>query len=953
MATWGKIRLLLLVGTSLFVSGFPHLSAASNQTDSWFDNQLHIKTQVLLSHSNGTNQRDQLLSVALLDEIYELRPQVLNATDVDALLSQSSEGIETSPAAREEAKYLLSLNQESPQQQDRLAAAVAQWASERAREDCEVAVALLAIDLQHHWTVQNAEAVANGVRTAEGWYLASRAANDEYHRSQALRRALELDADYLPALIDLSREYLAKGRQTRARLLIDSALRVHPDEPSLQALFAQMEIDQGQGSQALEAMNQLRSRPLPIAVAASLANSYAQLGFLKPARELAPSNLQLQEDGWQAASEDGTAQAKDSVNDNVASTSAPGAESARVRRLLKGEVPSKDEVSSQFFADVPELIRKWRSLPPSRLSESRVLADIRVDQLRSDYQTVQRFQQIIAIGSPSDIAAFRTRSIQYSPQSQVLTVARARIHHADGRVTEAEEMGESPLADASIATFYDVRAQQYRFRDLRVGDVIELNYTISPLSNQNPYGKYFAELVAFGGPLECDLQRYILRAPEDVHLSSAEHLLSRPNIQQAGDEEVYLWQKTNIAALVREPHSPSWSEQGSYVHISNFATWPEVGRWYAALVRPQFELNAELRSLVSEIVTQHPNRLDRLAFIDDLVLKKTRYVALEFGIYGFKPYPVAETFARGFGDCKDKASLMVALLRAAGIDADIALIRTRELGEILPQPASASIFDHAIVYVPEFDLWLDGTAEFARLHELPVEDQGVIALTIDTEGDATLRRTPSSSADQNYSRRTINARLDSDGSIHFSGATYVRGEDAPELRRQLEPGDSKLGYVRERLAQVLPAVEVRHVESPEISLPEVSLSFDGDLTTFRGQHRAILPSSWMQRNYLATLAPASVRTQELLLDAPWTTEEEIHIQLPSTARVLAVPKNQSMHTNFGRVELTYRCQDGEIVVLSTIQFSQMRIRVSEYPAFRDFTASIDEAFSHNIEVDLP
>ena len=952
MATWGKIRLLLLVGTSLFTGALAHSAATSNQTDSWFDKKLHIKTQALLSHGSGTNQRDQLLSVAVLDEIYELRPQVLKPTDVDALLSQLSDGIETSPAAREEAKYLLKLNQES-QNGDRSAAGLVEWASERARGDSEVAVAVIAIDLQHHWPVQNAEAVAHEVRTAEGWYLASRAANDEYHRSQALRQALELDADYLPALIDLSREYLSEGRQTRARLLIDSALRSHPDEPSLQALLAEMEIDQGQGSQALEAMNRLRSRPLPIAVAASLANSYAQLGFLKQAREPAPSNLQPQEDDWPAASDDGTAQAKNSINDKLASTSAADAESARVRRLLNGESTSKDEASSQFFADIPELIRKWRSLPPSRLSESRVLADIRVDQLRSDYESVQHFQQVIAIGSPADMAAFRTRSIQYSPQSQVLTVAHARIHHADGRVTEAEEMGESPLADVSIATFYDVRVQQYRFRDLRVGDVIELDYTISPIGNQNPYGEYFAELVAFGGPLECDLQRYVLRAPEDVHLSSAEHLLGRPNIHQAGDEEVYLWQKTNIAALIREPHSPSWSEQGSYVHVSNFGTWQQVGRWYAALVRPQFELNAELRSLASEIVAQHPNRLDRLAFIDDLVLKKTRYVALEFGIYGFKPYPVAETFERGFGDCKDKASLMAALLRAAGIDADIALIRTRELGEILPQPASASIFDHAIVYVPEFDLWLDGTAEFAHLRELPVQDQGVMALTIDANGEATLRRTPSSSADQNYSRRTINAHLDSDGSIHFSGATYVRGEDAPELRRQLEPGDSKLGYVRERLAQVLPAVEVRHVESPEISLPEVSLSFDGDLTTFRGQHRAILPSSWMQRNYVATLAPTSVRTQELLLDAPWTTEEEIHIQLPSTARVLAVPKNQSMHTNFGRVELAYRWQDGEIVVLSTIQFSQTRVPVSEYPAFRDFTASIDEAFSRNIEVDLP
>ena len=620
--------------------------------------------------------------------------------------------------------------------------------------------------------------------------------------------------------------------------------------------------------------------------------------------------------------------------------------------LMHSSKPEEhDAEAGSFLVDVPKLIRTWRALSASQRRESRVLADIRVDQLRNDYQSVQHVQQVIAIGAPADVATYSTKSIQYSAQTQKLNVLRARLHHPDGHISEAEDLGEGSEEDASIALYDDV--EKYRFRDLHAGDVIELEYTVSPLEDQNPYGQYFAELVSFGGTLSCALQRYVLLASNDIHLASAEHLLDHPEIRRMRNEDLYIWQKKGIAALLREPRSPSWSEQGAYVHVSNFATWQELGKWYADLIRPQFELNGELQRVASEIVAEHPNRLDRVEAIDDLVLKRTRYVALELGEYRFKPYPVTQTFARGFGDCKDKSSLMVALLRAAGIDAEIALLRTRELGEILPQPASASMFDHAVVYVPEFDLWLDGTAEFARLRELPVEDQGVMALTINLDGSTALRRTPTSSADDNYSRRTIDARLEANGTIHFSGATYVRGEDAPELRRELEPTDSKLGYVRDRLSQVLPAVEVRHVELPDTATEAVSLSFDGDLAAFRGKHSATLPSSWMKRNYVETLTPTVERTQELRLDAPWTTEEEVHIQLPPGARVVTLPKNEKIQEPFGKAEITYRSEADEVVVLSTVQFNRTRIPVSEYSAFRDFTTSLEKAFARDIGVNLP
>jgi cellulose synthase operon protein C len=977
MAFLRKSRLPFLCAISLLVANYA-LAAPENpaRASSWFDQQLKTKTDALLSQAHSEQQRNILIAIGLVDEIWGLRDEVSSPKEIDAVLSSLTADSAAAMSLRMEAKHLAEATMAGTAlEDDQEPKTSLQWAAENDQQDIEVLTAAVAIKIAHRrHNFSEAERAAELAHSAEAWYRASLSADDSYHRFQSARRALDLDSNYVPVCIDLARHYFAQGQLTRARSILTAVLDHTSEEVSVSALLAEMEINQGRGSVALSIMNELRSKPLPIAVARNLANGYAQLGFVREARDLAAYALKLHPNGQQerelvsrldeqAGNSVALARnheskgshdiAEEQVEADEHDTAPDDPHTERLRRLLNGETVSTQDTSRTFLADVSELIQRWRGLPAAKRTGSRVLADIRVDQLRSDYQTIHHVQLVIAVGSASDVPTYRTRTIQYSPQTQQLSVSRARIYRGEGRSIEADDLGESPVTDESIAAYYDLRARQYRFRDLNVGDVIELEYTITPVGNANAYGHYFADLIAFGGVLPCDLQRFVLRAPVEIHLSSAEHLLSHAQLRPHRDENIYVWEKSRIAALVREPHSPSWSEQGAYVHVSNFQSWQALGKWYADLIRPQFELNAELKNQVSEIVARHPNRLDRVAAIDELVLNNTRYVALEFGVYGFKPYPVTQTFSRRFGDCKDKASLMIALLRAAGIDADIALVRTQRLGDIISKPASVSIFDHAIVYVPEFDLWMDGTAEFASLRELPVEDQGVMALTVGLNGEAVLRRSPRSSAADNYSRRTINARLDADGTIHFSGATYVRGEDAPELRRHLEVRDAKLGYVRDRLAQVLPAVEIHDVELPVGSSEAVSLSFSGDLATFRGHHVATLPSSWMERNYLTTVAPGTSRSQDLLLQAPWTTEEEIHIQLPPGSRVASLPESQTLTSDFGNARLDYHIDGSEITVVTNVQFSQTRIPASHFSAFHGFAASLEKAFHRNIEVELP
>jgi hypothetical protein len=277
------------------------------------------------------------------------------------------------------------------------------------------------------------------------------------------------------------------------------------------------------------------------------------------------------------------------------------------------------------------------------------------------------------------------------------------------------------------------------------------------------------------------------------------------------------------------------------------------------------------------------------------------------------------------------------------------------MGDVSPAATSVAIFDHAIVYVPKYDLWLDGTAEYSGSRELPLQDQGAMALTVALDGTAALRRIPAAAADDNYTRRTVSAELHSDGELQFTGSAYTRGEDAPGLRREYEIPERQRDTFRAGLAEVLPAVQVEDVdvEGAHNLEDDVTVNFRGTLDSFAGKKSIALAPTWLPRRYVQTLASLERRSEPLVLAAPWTTEEELHFTLPKGARVVSLPDEEKIAGEFGEAQLTYDLKGRDLRVKTHVQFRVTRIQPQEYPQFRDFCAQVERAFRDEIKVVLP
>ncbi|MCA9625831.1 MAG: DUF3857 domain-containing protein, partial [Myxococcales bacterium] len=365
--------------------------------------------------------------------------------------------------------------------------------------------------------------------------------------------------------------------------------------------------------------------------------------------------------------------------------------------------------------------------PPERFLEKRAITDDRHPMItlrKLDVTTVYKsglsshFTQVV-FQPLTDEAAEEARqyAFVYHADRQVVQLRGAKVYRRDGRVDEATQSGEAPLNDPSINMYTLQRSYIVQFPRLEPGDVVELRYRIDDVAARNELSDYFGEVSYLESTEPVKNAEYVLIAPKDKALhvavgppSSAVARKVKREVKEQGDQRIQRFVLEDAPALETEPRMPRLGELLVHVHASTFASWPEVGRWYWSLAKDKMTADGEVRRIARELTKGMTEVADKVAAIYHYASSETRYVALEFGIEGIRPRRAALTLARGWGDCKDKASLIVAMLAEVGVDAEIVILRTGLRGGFDPTIASLAPFDHAIAYVPALDLYLDGTA---------------------------------------------------------------------------------------------------------------------------------------------------------------------------------------------------------------------------------------------------
>jgi len=170
----------------------------------------------------------------------------------------------------------------------------------------------------------------------------------------------------------------------------------------------------------------------------------------------------------------------------------------------------------------------------------------------------------------------------------------------------------------------------------------------------------------------------------------------------------------------------------------------------------------EVRELAQEITKNRSNDRDKAKALYDWVRKNIRYVASYIGDGGFVPNDTKTILEKNYGDCKDHATLLEALLEASGIPASQVLIPANTDNYVLPPVPDYSVFNHAINYLPTLNLFLDSTADLTPFGLLPENDAGHAVLV--TKNFKEIQTTPATAPQEFKMRRTTRIALAADGS---------------------------------------------------------------------------------------------------------------------------------------------------------------------------------------------
>ncbi|MEZ4406139.1 MAG: DUF3857 domain-containing protein [Polyangiales bacterium] len=553
----------------------------------------------------------------------------------------------------------------------------------------------------------------------------------------------------------------------------------------------------------------------------------------------------------------------------------------------------------------------------------------------------------------------RAYTVQYDPSTQRFELRAARVHRADGSVVDASQVDEFAVtSDPAMRMYFSNRVVQVTFPNLEPGDVVELRWRVDDVSTRNAFADYFGDLELVQAGVPRARWRYVLRAPERrrffVHLQPlSDGRTPEAAVSTTDGVTAHAWTVEGAPAVAPEEHAPGLTERGGYLHVSTYSDWESVGRWYWGLVRDQLVADDRLRNVVRDITRGATDDRAKVRAVYHWVLEHTRYVALEFGIHGFKPYAVPQVCTRGFGDCKDKASLIVTMLREAGVDASMVLLRTRPRGDVALSPASLAVFDHAIAYVPSLDLFLDGTAAHSGMDELPGGDQGAMALVVNQRGEARLVTTPVYTPDRNVTRARSEVTLAADGSATIHTQQEVRGPNAAGLRSLLEAPATRPERVEDGLRELLPGVRVTNVTVGDLSDLEAParLEYTATVPAFGSRQGDSLSLRLVNPvNLTRRYAPRSARTADVIVGVPSTYDEARELRLPAGATATELPAPVNLDGPFGRFEYSVEAQGNTLRVRRVLTLTRDRVRPDDYPAWRAFCQSVDQALERRVTV---
>ena len=420
----------------------------------------------------------------------------------------------------------------------------------------------------------------------------------------------------------------------------------------------------------------------------------------------------------------------------------------------------------------------------------------------------------------------------------------------------------------------------------------------------------------------------------------------KPTITQNPARTVYVWNSSQLkptpsGAKKDDDTAEEPNNTKPDVAWTTFHTWAEVGEWYRALASPRTVSTDVIRARADEITRTASTPEAQVQALYAFVSTHIRYIGVDFGVGRYQPHLAAEVLANQYGDCKDKDTLLEALLHAKGFSSAPALIGVNT--ELVPDLPSPAFFNHVIttVNLPSGRAWADATTGVAPFGLLVKVLRDKTALLIPPTGDATLEHTPADPPFPLVDRLEAVATLSKDGEL-TGHVKIIDRSDSEILVRSLALGlapaqwDRGSQLVANSLGFSGTTSNSRFEHSEDVAQP-IQLGYDynkkpfGDWDNFR-----IVPL------FPVNLLPAASDKEphsEIDLGAPRTESALSRIHLPDGFGI-DLPDAIHVKTTFATFDMTFKFENGDFVAQRDLVVLRGKLPVKSWQEYKTFTENI-------------
>lgn len=618
-----------------------------------------------------------------------------------------------------------------------------------------------------------------------------------------------------------------------------------------------------------------------------------------------------------------------------ASSSAPQASSTAT-----GQTQGKDTAQGEP-AQAPK--------PPDYSQEAYVIEHYSESmRFENDGSGVIQTDAQIKVVSESGVQALGQLKVGYSALSDKLEIPYVRVHKPDGTVVTAQESAIQDLTFPDAPVYTDYHEKHVSVPSLRPGDVLEYRF-VRTIANPLSPGQFWTSFNFSEMGIILDEQLEI-NVPKDRQIKLKTKPGYDPRITDEGDRRIYRWASSHTKDDEEESRKKKKANKADdevpSVQLTTYKSWEELGAWYGGLERERRIPDDTVKSEAATLVKGKTDDMAKVQALYDYVSRNIRYVSLSFGLGRFQPHAAGEVLANGYGDCKDKNTLLAALLDAEGFHSSSVLIGSKmKLDPDVPSPQQ---FDHVITRVPVDgkEIWLDSTPGVAPFRMLSYSLRGKEALAIPPNGNAQLVWTPVDLPFQAYDRSRIEGVVNETGKLSGHVSMTGRGDSEVLLRyamRRLPSNRWKDIFDRVLRQSSLRGAEITNLKATDPSATEAPLvvSFDVADTNYfdwsAAEPKFPLPLT------VVGLPPGaeeddseSEPAEPIKLGAVEEFTEEQSVRFPAKYKLRA-PIGVDVKRDYAEYHSTYKIDGEQFSSTRTLKILMTEIprsRAEDYAAFR-------------------